>query len=105
VPLPPADYYVFVARSDRRPDCDVYYWNLAEPLPVVPIPLRAPDPDVHLDLGAVFRLTFERGGYESEIDTGAPPAVRLSDEQRRWVEGCLQAGAGEKGLPPAPTQP
>jgi hypothetical protein len=27
-PLPPADYYYLLSRSDQRPDCQVYYWTL-----------------------------------------------------------------------------
>jgi hypothetical protein len=40
-PLPPGDYYGFVARSERRPDCDVYAWTVRDPLPSLPIPLAA----------------------------------------------------------------
>lgn len=94
LPLPRGDYYAFVAHADRRPDCDVYAWRLEEPFPTIPIPLRAPDPDVVLDLGGAFRLTYERGGYEREIDVGVPPAVRLTDDQRRWVEECVNKRNG-----------
>ncbi|MHB1562069.1 MAG: DUF4058 family protein [Isosphaeraceae bacterium] len=38
-------YMAIVARAERRPDADVYSWPLRHPLPVLPIPLRAPDPD------------------------------------------------------------
>src|SRR5713226_3523984 len=52
-PLPPGDYYAMISRSDQRPDCEVYAWRLRDPLPAIPIPLRNPDPDVLIDLGAV----------------------------------------------------
>jgi hypothetical protein len=91
VPLPPADYYAFVARGDRRPDCDVYHWMLPEPLPLLPIPLRTPDPDVFLDVGSVFATAYERGGYAREIDYALPPPVPLATERQQWVVECLRA--------------
>src|SRR6266849_1603503 len=39
VSLPTGHYYAFVARADRRPDCQVYAWTLPLPLPTFPIPL------------------------------------------------------------------
>src|SRR5262249_46785753 len=45
-PPPEGDYYAFVSRADRRPDCEIYHWPLRRPLPSIPVPLLAPDPDV-----------------------------------------------------------
>lgn len=85
VELPEGDYHAFVSRADRRPDCDVYSWKLHDRLPVFPIPLRAPDPDVAFDLAAVFALVYERAGYADGIDYARPPSVSLSDERLKWV--------------------
>lgn len=65
--LPPGDYYAFISRADRRPECDVFAWPVTQPLPTLPVPLRAPDPDVLLDLAAVFATTFERGRYARSL--------------------------------------
>jgi hypothetical protein len=54
-PLPIGDYYAFVFRGDRRPNVDVYAWNIRQPLPQIPIPLTAPDADVMLDLAALVK--------------------------------------------------
>ncbi|HEX5273090.1 MAG TPA: DUF4058 family protein [Gemmataceae bacterium] len=70
--LPPGDYYAFVSRGDRRPKCQAYHWTMRQPLPPVPVPLLAPDPDVWIDLGAVFRTTYERGRYARSIDYDGP---------------------------------
>jgi hypothetical protein len=85
VELPAGDYHAFISRGDRRPDCDVYSWNLPDRLPVLPIPLRAPDPDVPFDLAAVFALVYERGTYADEIDYARPPSISLSDERLKWA--------------------
>ncbi len=84
-PLPAGDYYLFLSRADRRPDCEVYAWSLRQALPVIPIPLKAPDGDVEVDLQAVFRQVYERGGYGPLIRYGRPPLASVADRDRRWV--------------------
>lgn len=84
-PLPPGDYYALLARADRRPDCDVYAWTLRDPLPTLPIPLRAPDPDVRVDLAAVFRTAYERGRYAQSIRYDEPPPTVTNPRAREWI--------------------
>jgi hypothetical protein len=94
VGLPPGDYYALVSRGDRRPDCDVYAWSLRQCLPAIPIPLLPPDPDVWLDLAAVFATAYERGRYARSLDYAAPPPVSLDEETRRWVMERARGGNG-----------
>jgi len=84
-PLPPADYYALVSRSDHRPNCEVYAWSVRQPLPTIPIPLRAPDADILVDLGKVFRRTFERGRYARSLAYGQPPPAPLNDRDAQWA--------------------
>jgi hypothetical protein len=88
-PLPPADYYYLLARADRRPDCQVYSWTMRDPLPTVPVPLRAPDPDIHVNLGDVFATAYQRGRYQSDLDYTAPPPIALTREQSDWLKARL----------------
>ncbi len=90
IPPPPAAYYVTLARADRRPRVDVWPIQLNERLPVVPVPLLAPDPDVPLDLGAIVRAVYERGGYATRIDYRQPvPPPPLKPEEQAWVDELL----------------
>jgi uncharacterized protein DUF4058 len=90
--LPPAPYYVTLARLDHRPYVDVWPIQLAARLPVLPVPLSAPDPDVPLDLGAIVQAVYERGGYATRIDYRQPvPAPPFESEQQAWVENLLAA--------------
>ena len=70
--LPRADFYAFVSRADRRPNSDVFAWSIRQPLPKIPIPLHAPDPDVILDLPALFAIGYDRGRYARALDYSAP---------------------------------
>jgi hypothetical protein len=85
-PLPQADYYAFVSRANRRPDCDVYAWSIRRALPVIPIPLSAPDPDVPLDLAAVFAEIYDDAPYFDLVDYSAPLNLPLSPEDNAWAE-------------------
>jgi hypothetical protein len=91
--LPPGDYYAMVSRWDRRPKCDVYYWTMQQPLPVIPIPLLPPDPDVRFDLGALFTTTYERGRYSRSLDYATPPPIALDAARLAWVTERARSGA------------
>jgi hypothetical protein len=71
-PLPAGDYFVFVSRAAMRPKSEVYYWRRNAPLPVIPIPLKAPDPDIFVNLGQVFETAYVRGRYAKSIDYTKP---------------------------------
>jgi Protein of unknown function (DUF4058) len=90
--VPPAPYYVTLARVEHRPYVDVWPIQLAARLPVLPVPLSAPDPDVPLDLGTIVPAVYERGGYATRIDYRQPvPPPPLEAEQQTWVAQLLAA--------------
>jgi hypothetical protein len=85
-PLPQSHYHAFVSRADRRPDCDVYSWNVRDKLPTIPIPLRAPTADASADLARAFELAYQRGRYGRMIRYAEPPpAPTFSPEDAAWV--------------------
>ena len=88
--LPRGDYYAFVARADRRPDCDVYAWTIRDRMPTIPVPLLRKDPEVMLDLVEVFATTYERGRYARQIDYSAPLTLVRKPEDRAWAEGIAR---------------
>ena len=91
-PPPPAPYYVTLGRANQRPTIDVWAIQLDTRLPVVPIPLLAPDPDIALDLGAVVRAVYERGAYATRLDYREPvPSPALDAKQLAWVDTLLTA--------------
>jgi hypothetical protein len=84
--LPPGDYYALVSRASRRPNSEVYAWTVRDPLPMIPIPLSKPDPDVMADLGGVFTTAYDRGRYARLIDYRSTPGVLRSHASRAWAE-------------------
>lgn len=90
--LPPAAYYIYLSRFTQRPRTQVWAIGLRDRLPVLPIPLLPPDPDVPLDLQAAVQACFERVGYESLLEYDQPiPPPPLSDEDAAWAKAQLEA--------------
>jgi hypothetical protein len=90
-PLPPGDYYYLVSRGEKRPDCQVYSWTLQQPLHKLPVPLRAPDPDVLVDLAQVLATAYERGRFHRRIDYQTQPLpATLSDKDKDWAEALVR---------------
>lgn len=83
--LPNGDYFAFVTRVERRPKIEVYSWPLDRRLPTIPIPLSEGDPDVQLDLQAVFDTTYDRAGYDYALKYSKPIDPPLSESQQAWV--------------------
>lgn len=63
----------------------MFGWDVRHPLPPITIPLRANDPDVIVDLATVFAETYERGGYEADLDYSAPPVAPLDEAESQWA--------------------
>jgi hypothetical protein len=82
--LPACEYYVLVSRYEQRPKLLFWPFGLRQRLPVVPIPLLAPDPDVALDLHAVLNRTYDAADYGKYI-YGESPDPPLSAKDEAWA--------------------
>ncbi len=83
--LPDKPYFVFLSRAEERPFTDVWPVALAEPLPTVPVPMLAGDPDVPLDLQDAFAEVYDLVHYDRAIDYRHPPDVPFAENQVQWV--------------------
>jgi hypothetical protein len=96
--LPKGDYYVYVGRVGRRPRGQIMAWPLRAPLPTVPVPLLPGDPEVPLDLQAVFRAAYEPSLYDQRLPYEQPLLPALPAEDEAWVRQRLIALG--QGTPP-----
>jgi hypothetical protein len=86
------DYHVSIHRFDRPNDYFLHPILLPQRLPVIAIPLLPGDPDVMLDLQAVFDRAYNAGPYIREVDYGADPVVpRLRPDQAKWAAARIKA--------------
>jgi len=89
-PVPIAPYYITLGRADQRPTVTVWPIPLQARLPRLPVPLRAPDPDVILPLNEIVATVYERGGYDAQLDYRQPvPPPALTDDEAAWVANVL----------------
>jgi hypothetical protein len=79
------DYLAVVSRTYERPDSDVWTIGLRDKLPVLPVPLLPPDPDIPLDLSKALHTAYERAHYERRINYSEPPTPLLKKEDATWA--------------------
>ncbi|MBI1832850.1 MAG: DUF4058 family protein, partial [Planctomycetes bacterium] len=95
-----ADYLAYVAQATESGwNHLIYAWGLRDPLPKLPIPLLGAD-QARLDLGACFRVAFDRIAADDEVDYAAPPPPpTLSRSDAAWIDHLLRnAGLRKRKL-------
>jgi Protein of unknown function (DUF4058) len=90
-PWPDSPYSLLVARSEDAPTCRVWPGYLQYPLPVIPVPLEDPDPDMQLDLQPLIEAIYERNRYGEDIDYTKPLDLPLSPSDSAWLQEQLKA--------------
>lgn len=87
--IPATSYRMALMRSGTR-SSEIWTVGLRDPLPTLPVPLRGPDPDVSVNLGAALGAIYDRAAYDCSVDyTVDPPPPTLSDDERTWVRGRI----------------
>jgi hypothetical protein len=92
IPVPAFDGAAYLVTVTRGGESSAGGWpiGLRDQLPVVPVPLIAPDADVPLDLQTAFEHVYRVGRYHLSIDYAAePPAPPLSAEDAAWARALL----------------
>jgi hypothetical protein len=91
--LPPALYFIFLSRTERRPMVEVWPLQLHMRLPMIPVPLLPDDPDVTLDVQLALDTVYDAFNYDLSIDYTRPAEIPLVGEDAVWVaEHLRQAG-------------
>jgi hypothetical protein len=94
-PLPSSDYRVLVSRANQRTRTRYWPIGVREPLPVVAIPLRGKEPEVPLDLGAVFRTVYDRAASDASVDYRKEPQPPLEGGDAKWAKQLLRGHGGK----------
>lgn len=95
-PLPvsgehPSHYRILISRGDQRPVAELYRFNLQQPIPPIPIPLMANEPDPILHLQPLLERVYQKGRYYLAIDYAQPPVPPLTAADAAWLAEQLQA--------------
>ncbi|MBE9114337.1 DUF4058 family protein [Lusitaniella coriacea LEGE 07157] len=79
------DYRILVSRSDRRPNADLYAFNLKDPIPNFPISLRNGEPEPIVELQKLLNEVYARARFDLAIDYSQPVKPALPSETAVWV--------------------
>ncbi len=91
--IPPSAYRITLIREAAR-CADIWSLRLQDALPIVPVPLRAPDADVPLDLVTAFTTIYDRAAYDLSLNYAEPPPPPpLSAEEQVWMRQRLSPSA------------
>jgi len=89
--LPQSPYMAALMRAGHL-HAEVWPIGLRERLPILPVPLRSPDPDVPLDTQAALGTVYDEARYSLTINYAeAPPEPPLPDADASWAAECLLA--------------
>ena len=89
--LTAAHYLITLTRAGSEA-LEAWPVQLADRLPVVAVPLRAPDQDVSLDLEAILMTIYDQAGYDLSLDYRQPPPPPAFDQSTsEWIDQILSA--------------
>lgn len=88
-----SDYQILVSRSNVRPNIDLFEFNLPEPIPAFPIPLKTGDIEPIVDLQRLLNEMYDRARLDLSIDY-SPEAINrcipmAEGIDRDWLLGAI----------------
>lgn len=86
-----AHYHVLVSRAEQRPQATLYAATIRDPLPEFPVPLKATNERVLVNLQAIVAGVYERASYDLRLDYSQPlPPPRFSQTDKDWITSLLK---------------
>jgi hypothetical protein len=89
-PWPASPYTLLVSRANRAPHCRVWLGHFLHRLPVIPLPLLYPEPDLTLDLQPLIDETYAIGRYQGRLDYTRPLNPPLTGADGDQVRDLLK---------------
>ena len=87
--MPECDYCAMVSRAEERPQVGVWPIGLRHRLPSIPIPLRAPDKDLKLNLQDILNGAYDTGAFANYI-YNVHPQPPLRAEDTTWARKIIE---------------
>ena len=87
----PKSHYLFSLWRAGTDENAIWTNFVHQPLPVLPVPLKSPDPDVLLPLRQALDMIYQRGLYQLSIDYAKDPAPpEFSEEDKIWMRQLMK---------------
>lgn len=85
-----SDYRMLISRAPERPQAAVYLFTVRDPIPDMPVPLHAGDPEPAVPLNRLVHEVYDRAGYDLLLDYHqAPPPPQFSRQDTQWMQQLL----------------
>ena len=85
-----SDYRIIISRSDRRPQAELYAFNLAQEIPSIPLPLKPEDEAPLIPLQELLHSIYEKVSYDLAINYQKQPLEDLSENEQLWINNLSQ---------------
>jgi hypothetical protein len=83
-------YRILVSPQEKRPQADLYCFNLPDPIPCFPLPLRSGDRLPTVNLRPLLDGIYDRSGYSFVIDYSQPAVPPLAAADAAWVNQWIR---------------
>lgn len=83
-------YYVAVCRAEDEDRVGTWEWSLRNPIPLIPVPLLKPDPDITLNIKTLLDNIYDECGLEDSI-YDLPPDPPLSPKDNAWAKSLISS--------------
>jgi hypothetical protein len=84
-------YRILVSATEKRPQAALYAFNLPDPIPNFPLPLRPEDSLPTLNLRLLLDGIYDRSGYGLVVDYAQPSIPPLSESDAAWAAAWLRS--------------
>lgn len=82
-------YSILVSRSVERPNAELYEFDLPDPIPAFPVPLRPEDPEPWINLQELINDIYPRARFDLTIDYSQALQPGLSEQDQNWMSRML----------------
>lgn len=86
--IPACDYVILIARTPELPEAGVWPFGLTDPMPSIPIPLKAGEAEPLIDLKAVLDAVNDESAFADHIYRNEP-VPELSAGQAEWARAFV----------------
>lgn len=84
-------YRVLVSESGKRPQAQLYPFNLQQLIPAFWVPLKPEDTAIVVDLKPLLDEIYELSGYDLDIDYRQDPVPKWSASELEWINQQLKS--------------
>jgi len=87
---PPSHYRILVSREWERYLAQLYPFNLVEPIPEIPVPLRRGEAEPALLVGELLAKVCDEVRYDLRVDYTGEPDPPFAPGDAEWAYGLLR---------------